>query len=96
MTEAEFEDEVRRLCARLGITRFHVPDSRGMARGLPDEIIIGKKGLLWRELKLAGTEPSSEQRRIAWKLKALGEDYAIWRPADLLSGKIERELKSVA
>lgn len=97
MTEVELEREVRRLITvyRLQATAFHVPDSRRMQRGLPDWIIIGHR-VLWRELKSAYGAVSREQRHVGYVLQAAGEDWAVWRPVDLASGRIERELESVA
>lgn len=97
MTELELEREVRRLLEvyHLGRTAFHVPDSRRMRRGLPDWIIIGRR-VLWRELKDAYKGLTSEQRHLGYVLQAAGEDWAVWRPVDLHSGRIERELDGLA
>ena len=97
MTEVELEREVRRLLEvyHLGTAAFHVPDSRRMRSGLPDWIIIGRR-VLWRELKSAYGAVSREQRHVGYLLQTCGEDWAIWRPADLHSGRIERELEGLA
>lgn len=97
MTEVELEREVRRLLTvyRLQATSFHVPDARRMTPGLPDWIIIGR-GVLWRELKDAYKGPTREQRHLGYVLQAAGQDWDIWRPRDLASGRIERELESIA
>ena len=82
MTEADLEENVRQLCATLGVLRFHVRDSRGMSKGFPDDVIIGRRGVLWRELKSAGGRLTSEQRQVGYALCALGADWGVWRPRD--------------
>jgi hypothetical protein len=96
MSEAQLEEHVRALCKDLGILRFHVKDSRGMNRGLPDDILIGAAGVLWRELKTERGRLTLEQRTVGDALRALGQDYAIWRPSGLISGRIARELAALA
>ncbi len=97
VTEVELEREVRRLLQvyRLQRVAFHVPDARRMTPGLPDWIIIGRR-VLWRELKSAYGPVSREQRHVGYVLQAAGEDWAVWRPVDLHSGRIERELEGLA
>ena len=92
MSEADLEEGVRALCKDLGILRFHVRDSRGMNRGLPDDILIGARGVLWRECKSQKGRLTPEQRLTGEALTALGQDFAVWRPSDLLSWRIAREL----
>jgi hypothetical protein len=96
MTEAELERHINQLCAGLGILRFHVPDSRGMERGLPDDILIGTYGTLWRECKTEKGKLRPEQTRVGMQLAAHGQDYAVWRPSDLISGRIARELTAIS
>ncbi|WP_301177322.1 hypothetical protein [Actinomadura geliboluensis] len=97
MTEIELEREVRRLLTvyRLQRVAFHVPDARRMTPGLPDWIIIGRR-VIWRELKAPQGDVTREQRQIGYLLQAAGEDYAVWRPVDFHSGRIERELEGLA
>ncbi len=92
MSEAELEEHIRALCLDLGVLRFHVRDSRGMNRGLPDDILIGARGVLWRECKTQKGRLTPEQRMVGEALTALGQDWAVWRPADLLSRRIVSEL----
>jgi hypothetical protein len=96
MSEAELEEHVRAGCKDLSILRFHVRDSRGMNRGLPDDILVGRRGVLWRECKTQKGRLTPEQRAVGEALTVLGQDYAVWRPADWLSGKIARELAALA
>lgn len=96
MTEAELEDAIEALCGEYGVFRFHVPDSRKMRRGLPDDILIGLRGVLWRECKTSNNQLSTSQRVVAARLIRSGEDFRVWRPDDLRSGKIAADIRKVA
>lgn len=96
VTETELEREVRRLLVVHGLARvsFHVPDSRRVTPGLPDWIIIGRT-VLWRELKSPWGGLTREQWHIGHLLMEAGQDWAVWRPADYTSGRVEREIAAV-
>ncbi len=96
MTGEDLQAPVREKCRALGLIHFHVRDSRGMNKGLPDDIIIGPRGLLWRERKGPREDVTREQKLTGYTLRALGQDWAVWRPADLASGRIDRELEEIA
>ena len=64
-------------------------------KGYPDLTIVGLGGVLSRELKSATGPSSAEQKVWAAKLTGAGADFAVWRPADLRSGRIERELRAL-
>ena len=96
MNEAELEKEVHGLIKFYGLFGFHAHDSRrSVGKGFPDWVICGKGGLLFRELKSDHGELSPEQRRWRNILLASGQDWAVWRPADLVSGRIENELGDI-
>lgn len=95
MTEAQLQEQVRQLCEQLGLYHYHPHDSRRSERGWPDSVIVGRR-VLFRELKSAGDSASSEQRRLGWRLRAAGQDWDLWYPRDLRSGRIERELREIA
>lgn len=96
MTGEELQEPVRALCKKLRLIHYHVPNSVRMERGLPDDIIVGRGGILWRERKGPSEQLSSEQKLLGYQLRALGQDYGVWRPEDLISGRIERELQEIA
>jgi len=97
VTEIELEREVRRLLTAYGLRyAFHVPDSRGMAAGLPDWIIIGAGRVLWRELKDPYRGLSQAQWDVGDRLMEAGQDWAVWRPADYASGRVENEIRAAA
>lgn len=95
VTERELEREVRRLLEERGLYGYHAPDSRRAAAGFPDWVIIGKRGVLWRELKSRYGGLSDEQRRVGWLLRLSGEDWDVWRPEDFLRGRIVAQLDAI-
>jgi hypothetical protein len=96
MTEAELEEHIRALCKDLGLLRFHVRDSRGTNAGLPDDVIIGPGGVLWRECKTQKGRLTPAQWAAANALNLAGQDWDTWRPEDLLSGRIAKELTAIS
>jgi hypothetical protein len=96
MKEAELEEQIRDACKKLGILRFHVHISVGTKAGLPDDILIGPRGILWRECKTAKGKVTAAQQEAGSALLAAGQDWAVWRPADWFSGRIARELAAIA
>lgn len=96
MTEAELDRAVRQMVREHWLYGFRPDDSRrSTGRGWPDWTIVGRR-LLFRELKTDGGELRPEQSRVRNLLLAAGQDWAVWRPADLASGRIARELAAVA
>jgi hypothetical protein len=96
MSEEELEENIRDACKKLGITRFHVRISKGTTPGLPDDILIGPRGILWRECKNQKRKMTPEQVAVGEALTALGHDFGLWRPSDWFSGRIERELTAIS
>ncbi len=94
MTHAELQYEVISLCNRLGLHVHHCAMNRSQA-GFPDLVIIGRRGVRWRELKILPDAPTSEQRLLGYKLTAAGHDWKVWTPAELASGEIETELEEI-
>jgi len=74
---------------------YYVPDSRrASVRGWPDLVILGRR-VLFRELKTEYGVVSAEQYEIGAKLLWAGQSWAIWRPHDLRSGRILRQLADI-
>ena len=104
MTEAELTQAVRALCVRLGLfafsaTTYRIPGASarpGSSRGYPDYTIAGPGGILWRECKSEDGRRSMAQIRWGKQLARAGGDYDVWRPEDLTSGRIARELEAIA
>jgi hypothetical protein len=95
VTEAELDREVRRLIRARGLWGFHPFDSRRSAPGWPDWTIVGRR-IIYRELKSSTGDLTPHQRRVGYLIQATGADWAVWRPTDLRSGRIGRELAELA
>ena len=96
MTEVELEEQVRDACKKLGVLRIHIYHARGTTPGVPDDILIGPRGVLWRELKTMTGHVSPAQRAMGEALLAAGQDWALWRPVDWFSGRIKSELTAIS
>jgi hypothetical protein len=92
MDERTLQQLVADLCKTLRLRHFHPLNSKGMTAGWPDSVIVGTK-VIYRELKSAHGHPTAEQRAVGDALKAAGQDWAVWTPAQWLDGTIERELR---
>jgi hypothetical protein len=77
---------------------YHGRDSRlnPGASGFPDWVLAGPGGAAVRELKSEDGVLSGEQRAWGRLMRAAGWDWQVWRPSDLLSGRIEREIAEIA
>lgn len=95
MTEAELEEQVRDLCNLHKVTRVHHRHSQDTHPGWPDDVLIGTL-VLYRELKTNRGKITSAQEAMHAELAAAGADVAVWRPEDLLSGRIQREIAAIA
>jgi hypothetical protein len=95
MSEAGLEGHVRRLIKDLGLWGFHPFDSRRSKEGWPDWTIVGTR-IIYRELKAERGVVSAAQRTVGELLTGAGGDWAVWRPTDLLSGRVARELAGIS
>ena len=86
---------VRRLMDDLGLWGHHQQNSIGSRRGWPDWVIFGT-GVLFRELKSERGTLKPDQAMVRDKILAAGGDWALWRPSDLLSGRIAAELTAIS
>jgi len=98
------EAHVRKLMKDLGLTGFHVEKSLDVeknrknvsVKGWPDWTIRGPRGVLFRELKSQRGRVEPEQQEWLDALTAAGADAGVWRPEDLLSERIQRELTAIS
>jgi hypothetical protein len=95
MTEAELLASVRELCGWLHLAVYHTHDSRRSDPGFPDLVIVGK-AVLWRELKADHGRMTLHQHHWRELLQSAGQDWAVWRPADWMSGAIEQQLRALS
>jgi hypothetical protein len=96
MSERELDEGVRAIVKDLGLHRYHTFDSRKSDPGWPDLVAAGVGGLLFRELKTETRKPTRAQQEWLDVLAAAGADAGVWRPSDLLSGRVGRELAAIA
>ena len=104
MTEDALKAEVLKQCKALGLRTAHFRPAKtkdgwrtpveGDGKGWPDLIIVGRR-LIVRELKQDARYPDPNQRMWITALAEAGVDVDVWRPRDLVSGRIGRELRAV-
>jgi hypothetical protein len=96
MTEEQFQTAVLELAQLSGYgVRYHNPDSRRSQAGFPD-LVLGsssRRRVLFRELKTDAGKLRPAQIVCLEILTLAGLDAAVWRPEDLRSGRITRELR---
>lgn len=92
MSEQQLQDHVVALATRLGWLSYHTYSSVRSAPGFPDLVMV-RGTCMFRELKAANGVVSKHQRVWLQALKVAGVDADVWRPMDLMSGRIERELR---
>lgn len=94
MREAVLQMRVEQHARTLGWLAYHTHDSRRSAAGFPDLVLVHDRQarVLYRELKTARGRVSPDQQRWLTALAAAGQDAAVWRPADLISGRVLDEL----
>lgn len=93
MTEEQLQREVEKMCDDLGLLHWHDNFSRRNRPGFPDLVIVGTVGVLFAELKSADGRLKPAQREWCVRLRAAGQHYRLWRPADLESGEIWETLR---
>lgn len=69
---------------------------QGDGAGFPDLVIAGPGGVLWRELKTESGRLSTEQRDWISVLDAGDQDIGLWRPGCLETGRVAKEIASIA
>lgn len=94
MTERSLQASIIELCKLFGLKWYHTYDSRRSNMGWPDLVIYGS-GILYRELKDATRKLTAHQVQCGDDLRRAGQDWAVWRPLDLQSGRIENELRAI-
>lgn len=98
MSERELDDAIYALAAgidktpRAVLLAYHTRDSRRSLPGFPDWCFAGARGIMFRECKTQRGHLRLEQSRWLQVLRQAGADADVWRPADLLDGRIANEL----
>lgn len=94
MSEQALQQAVVQICRMYGIKWYHPYDSRRSNKGWPDLVLCGTR-LILRELKTQVGQLTAEQQQWGERLRQAGQDWGVWRPADLESGLILRELLDI-
>lgn len=96
MKERDLEQSVANMCRDLRLLRYHTHRSQHSPAGFPDDVIVGPGGMLYRELKREGENPSPAQEKWLLALADHGCDVGVWRPTDLVSGVIAEQLAAIS
>lgn len=96
--EVELQNHVILLASALGWMHYHTHDSRRSPEGFPDLVLVhpSKGWALFRELKTERGRYGPRQQEWLDGMSAAGLDAGTWRPRDVISGRVERELRGVA
>lgn len=94
MTEKQLQDTVIEICKLYGIAWYHTYSSKRSPSGWPDLALCGRVFIV-RELKAASGRLTDDQAEWGARLRHAGISWAVWRPADLHSGLIQRELAGI-
>ncbi len=96
MTHDELIAEIGTVCKDLNLTMQYWPDSRrAWSRGWPDLVIVGR-ALLFREVKTQDDDVDQAQWWWGGLLARAAQDWAVWRPGDLASGRVQEQLQQIA
>jgi len=95
VTEKQLQAAVIEMCRVYGIACYHTYNSERSVPGWPDLALCGARGFITRELKAEYGKTTIEQEHWGWLLRQAGVSWDIWRPDDLRSGRVQRELLSI-
>jgi hypothetical protein len=98
VNESELTTRILDYADRGGLLAHHCPDSRRCRgrRGFPDLVALGPGGILLAELKGPDGDTSADQDHWLWMLHVAGIPYAVYRPQDWQSGRIQARLGELA
>ena len=95
MREAALQAQIIDLAQGLHWRCYHTHDSRRSQPGWPDLVLASRQQgrVLFRELKRQQEKPTPKQQTWLDDLTAAGLDAGVWRPLDLIEGRIEADLR---
>lgn len=99
LTEAQFQQQVIDLAKLHGYTLiYHTHDSRRSQPGFPDLVLVSEHRCraLFRELKTDGGRLTQAQFLWVTGMQLAKLNAGVWRPADLESGLIIKQLRGEA
>ncbi len=94
MSEAQLLASVRAIATLYGYLSYHTHNSKHSPSGFPDLVLVHKTtgALLYRELKSEKGKTTPAQEEWLAALANAGQDTGVWRPSDLRSELIVRQL----
>lgn len=96
LPESQFQQQVIELAQyhQYDLT-YHNPDSRRSQAGFPDLVLVSssRRRALFRELKTQDGRVRPKQQAVLLAMVTAGLDAGVWRPSDLRSGLIVKELR---
>ena len=95
MSRAEHDALVRQaqmLARRYDVWAYHASNPIRDAPGLPDLLLLGTVTGIAREVKTGRGVLSAGQADVGRRLTLASISFDVWRPEDLDSGRIEREI----
>jgi len=95
MTEKDLLEQCRGAAKVLGLLLYHTYRSDRSEPGFPDLVIVGRRGVLIRELKTQRGTVTPAQQTWLNALDDAGVDADVWRPMSLISGQIVDELRRI-
>lgn len=93
-SEQQFQDTIIALLKMLGLKYYHPYRSTSSVEGWLDLTIVGRRGVIFRELKTATGKVTDEQSRWVAALREAGQDADVWRPVDWPE-RIQSELRAL-
>jgi hypothetical protein len=93
MTEATLRDDhIKPRAKALGWLLYWTWNSKHSPAGFPDVYLLHPVtgAVVIRELKMVGKKPTAAQQAWLDGFAVAGVDAAVWTPADLFSGEIDR------
>jgi hypothetical protein len=93
--ERDFQAAVVKLAKTLGCLVYHTHDSRRSEAGFPDLVIVGRRGVMFRELKTEGGRLSPEQAKWINALQDAQAGAGVWRPGDWPK-RVTEDLRGIA
>ncbi|WP_237708697.1 VRR-NUC domain-containing protein [Kocuria rhizophila] len=94
--EAQLQNHVVQMATALGWEHYHTHDSRRSPGGFPDLVLVHprKRLCLMRELKTERGRFRPKQEQWLENLHDAGVDAGVWRPSDVVSQRVHRELSA--
>jgi hypothetical protein len=102
MSEAVLQRHTIALATDVGWRYYHAPDNRPNARGRVQRVVAGwpdlvlvhreRRRIMYRELKTQTGRVAPDQVEWLDLLRIAGADVDVWRPIDLLEGRIWQQL----